>query len=544
MNPYNQNLNSAVCAVLQTQALTLKTLKAQHTASMFTLYYTQGAKIAATQNLVYAKSQLATHHIPIKQLANNATNLSANVLTSADQANQYVKQAVTNGAVAAANIQVAANAIIRLASDAGSIFSIVSAADFDSEIYELAKKMRELLNETAYGAEQLAEDAMEASMKIAEVSAATVYDDAKNANLSACNLFKIVSAHFDAALQIVNAVSDSLTVVDIRENTAEGNYTDIETSVTAALAAYTSTNNTLNLNLNVVVNNVPGGYFSISFTPLHNPFKHDVANVNPIKAYFILLVKTSKAIAFNIIQTQQLHAINARCCVAVTESVSDKVLSQQISTGTAWDADDEAIIPGNQYVAFIFAIFTDRYKKELNAFDDFLSAPSAPFAYSIPLNTPENSSIWVEDNNSNIIENAADLQISQAVKFSLPANTPGLAVEYRCIFLTVKKAGNEKLKKNTFGFIFNDVLAEAIASGNYGVAVPATGATNETITYNTAITPATTDNFGNRLIINNEYVPAILAVYSGGEAEKPAWYKPTLSDFYTTASFKYLASHN
>jgi hypothetical protein len=544
MNPYNQNLNSAVCTVLQTQTLTLQNLKEQHTASMLSLYYAQGAKIAAMQNLVYAKNQLTTHNIPIKQLANNATSLSANVLTSANQVNQYVNQAVSNVAVAAANIQVAANAIFRLASDAGSIYSIVNAADFDSDLYELAKKMYDLLNETANSAEQLAKDAMEASMKIAEVSAATVYDDAKNTNLSAGDLFKTVSTDFDAALQQVTTASDILVAVDNRDNTAEGNYTDIEASVTAAFAAYTSANNILNLNLSVTVNNVPGGYFSISFTPLHNSFKHEVANVNPVKAYFILLVKTSKAIAFNIIQAQQLHAINARCCVAVTESVSDKVLSQQISTGTAWDADDEAIIPGNQYVAFIFAIFTDRYKKELNAFDDFLSAPSVPFVYSIPLTKPESSSIRVEDNNSDITKNAAELQISQAVKFSIPANTHDLAVEYRCIFLSVKKAGNEKLKKNTFGFVFNEVLAEATASGNYSVAVPATGATNETITCSVAITPATTDNFGNPLIVNNAYVPAILAVYSGGEAEKQAWYKSTLSNFYATTSFKYLASHN
>ena len=80
--------------------------------------------------------------------------LRFNLLYSASQQKSYTAQSVTNAAVCAANVQVAANAVLRLSSDMGSIYSMLSAADFGSEIYLQSRTAYSIMNETAYDAEK------------------------------------------------------------------------------------------------------------------------------------------------------------------------------------------------------------------------------------------------------------------------------------------------------------------------------------------------------------------------------------------------------
>ena len=52
------------------------------------------------------------------------------------------------------NIQIAINATVLLASDMGSIFSIINTADFGSKIYTEVKTTYKKMNEIAYDAEK------------------------------------------------------------------------------------------------------------------------------------------------------------------------------------------------------------------------------------------------------------------------------------------------------------------------------------------------------------------------------------------------------
>ncbi|MDB5013030.1 MAG: hypothetical protein JWQ25_1232, partial [Daejeonella sp.] len=159
MNTYNENLRSSIMASLQSQELDQKTVLAELNASMFTLYYAEGATITANEKLQQAIKECDEKTL-VKQRAVTAGNISNNQLSSATRGNQYIKQATTNTAVCAANVQVAANAIVRLASDLGSIYSIVQAADSDSDIYRQAQQARDLINITAYEAEVASQMAM------------------------------------------------------------------------------------------------------------------------------------------------------------------------------------------------------------------------------------------------------------------------------------------------------------------------------------------------------------------------------------------------
>ncbi|MDP9047216.1 MAG: hypothetical protein M3N14_03710, partial [Bacteroidota bacterium] len=173
MNTYNENLRTSVVASLQSQELAQKTVSAALNAAMFTLYYAEGATITANEKFTLAKEELA-EKTSVKLQAVATSNISNNQLLSATQASQYAKQSVTNTAVCAANVQVASNAILRLASDLGSIYSIVNAADSDTDIFTQAQEARDLINQTAYEAEVASRIAMKASALMSEVSASTV----------------------------------------------------------------------------------------------------------------------------------------------------------------------------------------------------------------------------------------------------------------------------------------------------------------------------------------------------------------------------------
>jgi len=138
MNSYNENLHSSVVSSLNAQELELQKLKSQKDAATFSMYYAQGARVTAAEKL-----EVTTLKYNFQQKVNSQavtdSDMSTNVLTSANNVKAYVAKSVTNGSVAAANVQIATNAILKLASDTGSIFSIVNAADYGTEIYRQAE---------------------------------------------------------------------------------------------------------------------------------------------------------------------------------------------------------------------------------------------------------------------------------------------------------------------------------------------------------------------------------------------------------------------
>jgi DNA-binding protein H-NS len=435
MNSYNDNLHYGVVASLKTQELEQKNMKSRLEASMFTLYYAEGARITAGEKLDTANNKYTFQQSILEEAVNNC-NISGNLLTSATQQKKYTAQSATNIAVSAANIQAAANAVVRLASDIGSVYSIVNAADFDSDIYDLSKQAYELMNETAYDAESVSQRAMEASMLTAEVTSSTVADEAKATNGLVTSLLNVATSDFNAISAVVATCNAALASASVSEKKSEGVLEIINAEYFAAKTAYALNNQELNLNLTVPEGLRTIDTYSVLFDYYKSPFNYDqtkgrVNSTNstpkgyPVKSYYIMLVKDSRKRRFSISNAEGLLN-NSDQYVEVPNAptvLGQTAVQQKIYLSQLQDSDGDEMSLGQKYVVFVLAVFTEGFKKGINNFNDYLSAPSAVFTLTNQLATPQPDKITV-------IEEKA----KQKLEFTLEENKD-FEVTYRCILL-------------------------------------------------------------------------------------------------------------
>ncbi|NTE05728.1 hypothetical protein G6M26_21050 [Agrobacterium tumefaciens] len=404
MNSYNENLNAVVVTSLQSQSLNEKAIYSKLNAAMFTLYYAEGATISAEEKLEASQAELATK-AKIKAQAVNNTNLSNNLLASATQTNAYFKQSINNTAVCAANVQVAANAIVRLAGDIGSIFSIVNAADRNSDIFRDTESVRTLIDHTAYTAEVASKLAMETSAYTSEVSAPTVLDKAKSANLAINNLLSITSGDYDHVSKTVTLDNATLSALSAKEKLSEGILEDISVDYHATQKAYDSTNEELNLNLGIT--HIQESLYHVSFNRLENPFFAEEI----VQDYHIVFVKETKKATFSMANAEGIR-VNAKPQQYIKVYHSDKSpLSKTLDLlnfvsiseiadpepNPIIDSDGEPLVLGKNYVVFLLAVFSDQYKREINNFDDFLSAPSKEFLITNALTPVDGDTIEITE---------------------------------------------------------------------------------------------------------------------------------------------------
>lgn len=488
MNSYNDNLHSVVVNSLLDQELNLKTVKSQAIASMFTLYHAQDATITAQENLNDAQTDLDAR-VEVNNQAVAGTNISNNLLSAATQCSTYLKQSVTNTSVCASNVEIAANAIVKLASDMGSIYSIVHAADYKSDIYETTEEARALINETAYLAEVASDMAMQASILTSEVASTSVLNKAKNSNTSLGNLYGITTTDFNNASQTVATDTANVAAASVTEQAAEGDFEDISTDSKAAIGAYYLMNAELNMNLRVsqvgaLTSNAVRAKTDLSttrnirFNFIRSPFGWDIAsgtNVNPIsypvQDYYLIAVKEKSKTTFSIANAENIVTNGAgdpnprfirmpeECYLAKEviamhqdhKPVSNK-MQEQVTTArekdgitihlrpdgasldvdffnidgkTLFDADGQAMVKGTGYVIFVYARYQEAYKKKINSFDDFLSAASVPFTLTTKVIAPNGSDIEMD---------AKAHAATNSFTFSLDT-LPQYPVEYRCMLL-------------------------------------------------------------------------------------------------------------
>ncbi|WP_316839297.1 hypothetical protein [Pedobacter gandavensis] len=478
MNSYNENLHSAIVSSLQSLDTEEQSLESQVNAAMFTLYHSEGAVITAEQNLAAAKDTFRFKSITQTEAVKDS-NATINLLNCATQTNQYVKQSTTNVAVCAANVQISANAIVRLASDMSSIYSIVNAADFDSDIYLLARDAAELMNETAYDAELASQKAMEASMFTAEVSSSTVLDMAKTTSSLMSSVLKISTADFDAASQAIVTDNAAVSTVRSTEKLDEGALEMVSIACHATTSAYAMTNRELNLDLKVSTSKNDALEFTVDFNTIKNPFpieKPHHSPMFPVAQYSIIVVKDRKKQTFSISNAENLlltkggeviglaptdkHHI--RQVVNVYSSLAD---SKEVVVSV--DSDNDPIELGKSYVVFILAVFSDDYKRKTGSYDDYLSAPSQPFTLATRLESIPGQAITVKpyvkgdltgdeskleeqfraDQLNNSVE-ATDgdtlINYNYVMKFESKENSD-IALEYRCMLLPFSLDVSDKL---------------------------------------------------------------------------------------------------
>lgn len=477
MNTYNDNLRSTVLSTLSDQELELSNLKAGLITSEVTLYYDQGAAARAEYKLARTNEKYDT----TKKIFDTAVvdgNISANVKTDADTFKDSNALAVTNTAVAAANLQASANAILRLARTVGGIFSITDAADFGQEIYTQSKRAAELMAITAYDAERASEMGMNASANIAEVASATVAAEAKTTDDMMIALEAAITTDFNAASAEVDTRSKELATAIDQEKLAEGVVEINSEQYYAAQEAYANSNDNLNLNLEVDVSDGQGAKtYTVSFNGYKSPFGSGdgddikiynppvihgpvTTSVYPVDTYYIMLVKNRLKTTFSIAEAEAVIAEkDRRVAVECKSGICGDTITVPIAQGQIFDSEGQKMLLGQNYVVFVLAVFNTGYKKIINNFDDFLSAPSAVFTLKNKLKSPETKTIQVTPSGDVIIEKGeiklkektADGEIDitadgtievdyipnskvQTLKFNVKGNS-AYAVEYRCMFL-------------------------------------------------------------------------------------------------------------
>ncbi|WP_337966026.1 hypothetical protein [uncultured Flavobacterium sp.] len=436
MNSYNENLHSSVLSSLESQEMTKKQLSTQLSASMFTLYYAEGAEIVAQEKL-----DATTKMYEEKQRINNVVvknkNMADNLLLSANQQKTYVTQSVTNMAVCASNIQIASNSIVRLASDIGSIYSIINAADYATDIYPQALEAYNLINKTAYDAEKTSQYAMEATAAISEVATTTVADGAKLTNTSVNNLLQVATADLTAITAVLTVDNDIKSKASIATRAAEGVIKCSEVEYEASKKAYSYNNKHFNQNIVVEVPNPfdpsDSGSFNVLFDGFKTPFASEEKDAStessglkkPVQSYNVILVKDSKKSFFSVSNAEDLVGNSAQC-KSVPHNASGKY-SASIAYKQFRDSDNDPLILGENYVAFLLIVFTESYKKEINTFDEYLSAPSETFELTYTLQNASGIVVSRETGSKDLSKITFSVKNEEVLKTN--------EIDYRCFFL-------------------------------------------------------------------------------------------------------------
>jgi len=449
MSSYNENLHSSVISSLNTQELELQSVEGKLEASMLSLYYAQGARITTAEEVEITTAKYAFEK-KIHEEAIIDSDVSTNVLKSANNAKEYSAKSVSNTAVAAANVQIAANAILKLASDAGSIFSIINAADFDTDIYAQSNKAYVLMNDTAYAAEKASQDSMEASALIAEVTTNTLADKATVTDTSVKDLLSVVTKQFDATTTLLSTQSAALATSNTKEKQAEGVLEDYSVGYNATEEAYNLNNSELNLDLKVAIPITIGDHnsYTVSFNNYKSAFNVKSADGKdkpigyPVQNYYIMLVENSKSGTFSMNDAEGIVTQgDAKRYVEITPNTSNtNGIIQKIYTSgkktlekpVLQDSEGKSLELGKEYVVFVLVTFTTAYKRIINTFDDYLSAPSKMFLIQNQLNAVNADALQQPTGNQiinfGILENPAYLTNSQGVETL--SN-----IQYRCVFL-------------------------------------------------------------------------------------------------------------
>lgn len=449
MSSYNDNLHSSVVSSLNTQELELQNVEGKLEASMLSLYYAQGARITTAEEVETTTAKYAFEK-KVHEQAIIDSDVSTNVLESTNNAKDYTAKSVTNTAVAAANVQIAANAILKLASDAGSIFSIINAADYDTDIYAQSNKAYVLMNDTAYAAEEASQHSMEASASIAEVTTKTLADKATVTDTSIKDLLSVVTKQFDDTTTLLSTQSAALATANTKEKQAEGVLEDYSVAYNATEEAYNLNNLELNLDLKVTTPITIGDHesYTVSFSNYTSAFNVQSANEQtkptgyPVKNYYIMLVENSKSGTFSMNDAEGIVTEGyTNRYVEITPSAANAsgIIQKIYTSGTSTtdrpvlqNSEGKPLELGKEYVVFVLATFTTAYKKIINTFDDYLSAPSKMFLIQNQLNSVDANAIQPPTTaqviNFGVLENPAYLTNSQGVETL--SN-----IQYRCVFL-------------------------------------------------------------------------------------------------------------
>lgn len=447
MNTYNDNLRSSVTGTLSALELEDKLLKAKKDAAEFRLYYAEGARITAQDKLDNVeKTYDYQQSVQTQGVIND--NLAINVEASAKQSQTDVKNAVSSVATAAANVDVATKAIVKLSSDIGSILNIATAANLDTEIFQQCKNANDLISTTAYNAEVASDTALKSSQLISEISTDAVGKQAGATKSGIDEMCKITSAQFAATAKLRETDITNLSKARNDEKAKEGVLDDVDAEYNASVDSYDTSNTQLNQNLRITGLTNTG--FNIQFDGFTLPFTPgDTSSFFPktiVDSYNLMIVKASNRRLFNMSSAESAMLNKGNFIPLTPDMFKDKpnlpvdyikITSYTVPVELSQlnDSDGKPLKLGTDYVVFLYTELDKSYKKLINNFEDTLSAASDSFVVTHQLIGPKNDAILYDDRKQYKWQN-------HTVSFAIPVSdsyTSDLLsdhkFEYRCIFL-------------------------------------------------------------------------------------------------------------
>lgn len=337
MSTYNENLRETVIDTLTALAGQQTTMDSQNTVAKYNLYYAQGTELAAQQKLDSTRRLVASYE-GIDSVAITCDNQAINLLASLTQANTNVTASMTNVATAAANIQIASNAVMKLSSDIGAALNIATASMYGTDTYNKIAEANNYINIVANDARNVSKAAMEASSKTAEIISSATLAQGTSVKAQVDNVLAAVDAEVNKYSTTAIAENQTVGKSDRARSAAFGSLLDAKSQADAIDTAYTNANREINQNLLVKVSSQH--LIKLSFDTLINPAPtyqksgNQTSTIPSLGAkYYLALAPTDQVSILSTDQAEQLFASrapNSSQFVAIPIAESATTASEQL----------------------------------------------------------------------------------------------------------------------------------------------------------------------------------------------------------------------
>lgn len=354
-----------------------------HNAQLTTFFaeqeYNEAAKNSITKEAIFQKT------IECKQAGQNVLNIITHL-------KECCNQLITQASVNAGNMARASHGILLIASDMGSVYSIMQASDFESDLAILTQDAFKKIEEVAMLSEEASQLTMEIATDTAAVAASVLLDKATYSYSLLDSLLKKLNDSNKEAKDEWTTKAITLNENKNTETLAEGSLKKISAVKDAFNKTYTVTNAILNQQLQVKVTEAG---ILISFNTIQTPFKEEKTEqvstnmMYPVKDYFLFFVKDNKKGLFDLNLAESIVAnkeanqyiqINPKLA-GKTIKTDKKLITCTINTGNPKykDSDGDTIKDNTHYVVFLMAVYEEKYQRYINQYDTYLSAPSLTF---------------------------------------------------------------------------------------------------------------------------------------------------------------------
>lgn len=434
-NTYSKELGSSMKNSTKEFIKEQYELDHKKSAAKISLYYAHG-QTEKNQNNFKTTKQDSDASEALDSKSVKACNLAENVVIAAKQSLIDSGSATSNVSTAAANMQIAANAINKLAGDVAAMNSTAVNANNESAIQEHTARANKLTQKAAKLAEDVSLDSMQATIEASQATASTVVTNSETALEAAKNLQAATLSRYTELNQEEVTAKTNLIAAQKNEKLASANY-DVSTKQDTAISNTRSiidqvSNNNIKLVDSVVWDSkhkqpqfdIPYGIGKgDSYSILWDAFRDEKKD---IKSYRLIMVKMDDSEAFDINIAHKLDKGSYYSVDPSEEGASKyhktfylldselKVLPEGDTEHRVQDDTDfsnvrnhisvdyrgRPIERGQYYVAYIYAEYNIIKQRKLDSIVGYLSQPSKKLIIQAPLYHTETPQIHTSYFNS------------------------------------------------------------------------------------------------------------------------------------------------